>query len=58
MYTIQQGLLGDYRFIGKSGVLDFIRQVGCIQFTPIDVWKECRDCFAIQNQWLYKTNAI
>lgn len=33
----KQGLLGDYRFIGKSGVLDFIRQAGCIQFDPIDV---------------------
>lgn len=33
----KQGLLGDYRFIGKSGVLEFIRQAGCIQFDPIDV---------------------
>lgn len=33
----KQGMLGDYRFIGKSGVLDFIRQAGCIQFDPIDV---------------------
>ena len=33
----KQGLLGDYRFEGKSGILDFIRQAGCIQFDPIDV---------------------
>ena len=33
----KQGLLGNYRFIGKSGILDFIRQAGCIQFDPIDV---------------------
>ncbi|MDE5894055.1 MAG: winged helix DNA-binding domain-containing protein [Acetatifactor sp.] len=33
----KQGLLGDYRFIGKSGILDFIRQAGCIQFDPIDI---------------------
>lgn len=33
----KQGLLGEYRFKGKNGVLDFIRQAGCIQFDPIDV---------------------
>ncbi len=33
----KQGLLGDYRFTGKSGILDFVRQAGCIQFDPIDV---------------------
>ncbi len=33
----KQGLLGNHRFIGKSGVLEFIRQAGCIQFDPIDV---------------------
>ena len=33
----KQGLLWDYRFTGKSGILDFVRQAGCIQFDPIDV---------------------
>ena len=33
----KQGLLGKHKFTGKSGVLDFIRQAGCIQFDPIDV---------------------
>ncbi|MDE5951002.1 MAG: winged helix DNA-binding domain-containing protein, partial [Acetatifactor sp.] len=33
----KQGLLGEHRFKGKDGVLDFIRQAGCIQFDPIDV---------------------
>lgn len=33
----KQGLLGDYRFQGKTGVLTFIRQAGCIQFDPVDV---------------------
>ena len=33
----KQGLLGDKRFVGKDGVLAFIRQAGCIQFDPIDV---------------------
>ena len=34
---VKQGLLGNYRFTGKNGILDFIRQAGCIQFDPIDV---------------------
>ena len=33
----KQGLLGEYRFYGKDGVLEFVRQAGCIQFDPIDV---------------------
>ncbi len=33
----KQGLLGEHRFKGKDGILDFIRQAGCIQFDPIDV---------------------
>jgi uncharacterized protein YcaQ len=33
----KQGLIGNYRFTGKDGILAFIRQVGCIQFDPIDV---------------------
>lgn len=34
---LKHGLLGNHRFTGKQGVLDFIRQVGCIQFDPVDV---------------------
>lgn len=34
---LKQGLIGSYKFSGKQGVLDFIRQAGCIQFDPIDV---------------------
>lgn len=34
---LKQGLIGDYKFKGKSGILEFIRQAGCIQFDPIDV---------------------
>lgn len=34
---LKQGLIGDYRFSGKQGVLDFIRQAACIQFDPIDI---------------------
>lgn len=31
------GLVGEHVFEGKQGVLDFVRQCGCIQFDPIDV---------------------
>ena len=34
---LKHGLIGEYKFSGKQGVLDFIHQVGCIQFDPIDV---------------------
>ncbi|MDR6879526.1 DNA glycosylase AlkZ-like family protein [Bacillus sp. 3255] len=34
---LKHGLLGEYQFAGKQGVLDFVRQVGCIQYDPIDV---------------------
>lgn len=33
----KQGLIGKYRFVGKSGALDFVRQAGCIQYDPVDV---------------------
>lgn len=34
---LKQGLLGSYRFTGKQGALDYVRQAGCIQFDPVDV---------------------
>lgn len=34
---LKHGLLGEYRFTVKQGILDFVRQVGCIQYDPIDV---------------------
>ena len=34
---LKQGLIGKYKFIEEKGVCDFIKQVGCIQFDPIDV---------------------
>lgn len=34
---LKHGLLGEYQFTGKQGVLDFVRQIGCIQYDPIDV---------------------
>jgi uncharacterized protein YcaQ len=34
---LKHGLLGEYKFDGKQGVLDYIRQTGCIQYDPIDI---------------------
>ena len=34
---LKHGLLGEYIFNGKEGVMDFIRQAGCVQFDPVDV---------------------
>lgn len=33
----KHGLLGEHVFEGKQGILDYVRQCGCIQFDPIDV---------------------
>lgn len=33
----KQGLIGEYRFIGKDGALACIKQAGSIQFDPVDV---------------------
>lgn len=34
---LKHGLLGDYKFAGKEGILSFVRQAGCVQFDPVDV---------------------
>ena len=34
---LKQGLIGEYRFVGKQGALEYVRQMGCIQFDPVDV---------------------
>ncbi|MEC1180589.1 crosslink repair DNA glycosylase YcaQ family protein [Metasolibacillus meyeri] len=34
---LKHGLLGDYKFNGKQGILDFTQQVSCLQYDPIDV---------------------
>ena len=34
---LKHGLIGPYRFAGRQGILDFVRQAGCIQFDPIDI---------------------
>ena len=33
----KQGLLGKYRFSGKEGAYQYVRQAGCIQYDPVDV---------------------
>jgi uncharacterized protein YcaQ len=34
---LKHGLLGEYKFVGKQGVLNYVRQTGCIQYDPIDI---------------------
>ncbi len=34
---LKQGLLAEHRFTGKTGIMDFITQAGCVQFDPVDV---------------------
>ena len=34
---LKHGLLGEHKFAGKQGALEFIRQAGCIQYDPVDV---------------------
>jgi len=34
---VKHGLYGERVFKGEEGILDFIRQAGCIQFDPIDI---------------------
>ena len=33
----KQGLIGTYKFTGKKGAYEYVRQAGCIQFDPVDV---------------------
>jgi len=34
---LKHGLIGKHKFTGKQGIIDFVNQVGCIQYDPVDV---------------------
>lgn len=34
---LKHGLFGVHKFVGKTGIVDFAAQAGCVQFDPIDV---------------------
>jgi len=34
---LKHGLIDEYRYAGKPGVMAYVRQTGCIQFDPVDV---------------------
>lgn len=34
---LKNGLIGGYRFRGKQGALDYVRQAGCVQYDPVDL---------------------
>ncbi len=56
----KHGLIGSPIFNGKKGIMDFIHQVGCIQFDPIDACGKNADLVlqsrieGYQKEWLYE----
>lgn len=49
---LKHGLLGPYRFRGKSGAFEYVRQAGCIQFDPVDVCgKNAELVLQVRNIW-------
>ena len=34
---MKQGLYGPYKFSGKTGIMEYIKQASCIQYDPIDI---------------------
>ncbi|MGF6356267.1 uncharacterized protein YcaQ [Paenibacillus sp. 4624] len=34
---LKHGLVGGHQYDGKSGIMEFTRQVGCLQYDPIDI---------------------
>ena len=34
---LKHGLIGEYKFCCEAGVLQYVKQVGCVQYDPIDV---------------------
>ena len=41
---LRQGLLGNYRYYGVQGVIDFTLSAGCVQYDPMDgaLYARCR----------------
>lgn len=49
---LKHGLLGPYRFRGKNGALEYVRQAGCIQFDPVDICgKNAELVLQVRNIW-------
>ncbi|MEX1377809.1 MAG: crosslink repair DNA glycosylase YcaQ family protein [Eubacteriales bacterium] len=34
---LKHGLIGEHKFEGKQGIVDYVTQAGCVQYDPIDV---------------------
>lgn len=58
---MKHGLIDGYKFSGKQGVLDFVRQAGCIQFDTIDICGKMLNWYSLytpiqnaQNRMEYK----
>ncbi len=35
---LKHGLLGEHKFEGRPGILEYVKQAGCIQYDPVDVF--------------------
>ncbi|MDD3999779.1 MAG: crosslink repair DNA glycosylase YcaQ family protein [Bacilli bacterium] len=33
----KQGLIGKHKYFSEKGILDYVKQVGCLQFDPLDI---------------------
>lgn len=55
---LKHGLLGEYKFSEKKGVLDFARQVNLHSIRPHRcLWKKRRIGATVANQGIYQGNA-
>lgn len=55
---IKHGLNGDYKFEGKDGILNYTKQVGCIQYDPIDACGKNADLVLLSKVKGYKKKML
>ena len=53
-----QGLSGKHKFKGKKGVMDFVRQAGCVQYDPIDICGRSADLTLLSRVQSYETKML
>ncbi len=54
----RQGLLGDYRYQAISGVVDYIKDIGCVQFDPLDICGRNADIVLFSRVMDYKKSYL
>lgn len=55
---LKHGLLGEYKFEEKKGIQEFVEQVGCIQFDPIDACGKNADLVLLSRIKNYKKTML